>query len=80
MLLSKTAIPDPWFSIAVRSLCQSKRFSDREGWGTLALATDTRLADKLVVIKELVADHVDPAEMCGISNGKCKPYRTLTTR
>jgi serine/threonine protein kinase len=39
-----------------------KKILGQGGMGTLALATDTRLADKLVVIKELVADHVDPAE------------------
>ncbi|GAC1566948.1 MAG: hypothetical protein NVS3B14_11430 [Ktedonobacteraceae bacterium] len=32
------------------------------GMGSLTLARDTRLADKLVVIKELVSDHADPAE------------------
>ena len=40
----------------------TKKILGQGGMGTLALATDTRLADKLVVIKELVADHVDPAE------------------
>jgi serine/threonine protein kinase len=39
-----------------------KKILGQGGMGTLALATDTRLADKLVVIKELVADHIDPAE------------------
>ena len=39
-----------------------KKILGQGGMGTLALATDTRLADKRVVIKELVADHVDPAE------------------
>lgn len=32
------------------------------GMGSVALAMDTRLADKLVVIKELVAEHASPAE------------------
>ncbi len=39
-----------------------KKILGQGGMGTLALATDTRLADKLVVIKELVADQIDPAE------------------
>jgi eukaryotic-like serine/threonine-protein kinase len=39
-----------------------KKILGQGGMGTLALATDTRLADKLVVIKELVADHIDPAD------------------
>ena len=39
-----------------------KKILGQGGMGTLALATDTRLADKPVVIKELVADHVDTAE------------------
>ncbi|HLH63351.1 MAG TPA: protein kinase [Ktedonobacteraceae bacterium] len=32
------------------------------GMGTLALAIDTRLVDKPVVIKELIAEHADPTE------------------
>ena len=32
------------------------------GMGSVALATDTRLADKLVVIKELIAEHADLTE------------------
>ncbi len=39
-----------------------KKILGQGGMGTLTLATDTRLADKLVVIKELVADHIDPAD------------------
>src|SRR5260221_9622902 len=32
------------------------------GMGSLALASDSRLADKLVVIKELISDNADPTE------------------
>lgn len=39
-----------------------KKILGQGGMGSLALANDTRLADKLVVIKELIADHTDPTE------------------
>src|SRR6185312_16752665 len=39
-----------------------KKILGQGGMGSLALANDTRLADKLVVIKELVADQADLAE------------------
>ena len=39
-----------------------KKILGQGGMGSLALANDTRLADKLVVIKELIADHADPTE------------------
>ncbi len=39
-----------------------KKILGQGGMGSVALAGDTRLADKLVVIKELIADPADPAE------------------
>ncbi len=39
-----------------------KKILGQGGMGTLALANDTRLADKPVVIKELIADHANPTE------------------
>jgi eukaryotic-like serine/threonine-protein kinase len=39
-----------------------KKILGQGGMGSLALASDTRLADKRVVIKELISDHADPTE------------------
>ncbi|HZU69607.1 MAG TPA: protein kinase [Ktedonobacteraceae bacterium] len=39
-----------------------KKILGQGGMGTLALAIDTRLVDKPVVIKELIAEHADPTE------------------
>ncbi len=39
-----------------------KKILGQGGMGSLALASDTRLADKLVVIKELISDNADPTE------------------
>ena len=39
-----------------------KKILGQGGMGSLALATDTRLAGKLVVIKELISEQADPAE------------------
>src|SRR6266852_3545788 len=39
-----------------------KKVLGQGGMGSVALAGDTRLADKLVVIKELIADPADPTE------------------
>ena len=39
-----------------------KKILGQGGMGSVALAGDTRLADKLVVIKELIADPADPTE------------------
>lgn len=39
-----------------------KKILGQGGMGSLTLASDTRLADKLVVIKELISDYADPAE------------------
>jgi len=39
-----------------------KKMLGQGGMGSIALAGDTRLADKLVVIKELIADPADPTE------------------
>ena len=39
-----------------------KKILGQGGMGSLALATDTRLADKLVVIKELISEQADPTE------------------
>src|SRR5258708_20443140 len=39
-----------------------KKILGQGGMGSLALASDTRLADKLVVIKELISENADPTE------------------
>ncbi len=39
-----------------------KKILGQGGMGSLALAIDTRLADKLVVIKELISEQADPTE------------------
>ena len=39
-----------------------KKILGQGGMGSLALASDTRLADKLVVSKELISDNADPTE------------------
>ena len=39
-----------------------KKILGQGGMGSLALAIDTRLADKLVVIKELISEHADSTE------------------
>src|SRR5713101_1919205 len=54
-------------SLVPGSLLQNGRYVIKKilgqgGMGSLALAIDTRLADKLVVIKELISEHVDPTE------------------
>ena len=39
-----------------------KKILGQGGMGSVALAIDTHLAEKLVVIKELIAEHADPTE------------------
>jgi hypothetical protein len=41
--------------------------------GSVGLAMDTRLADKLVVIKELLAEQGDPAKDVRNFQRKCTP-------
>ena len=55
------------YSLAPGSQLQNGRYVIKKilgqgGMGSLVLASDTRLADKLVVIKELISEQADPTE------------------
>jgi serine/threonine protein kinase len=50
-----------------------KKILGQGGMGSVGLAMDTRLADKLVVIKELLAEQGDPAEDVRNFQRKCTP-------